>query len=271
VPAASVPTVVAVPDSETASEGFEESLVTVRVPDGEPALTGANTTLKDLLAPAAKVNGTATPLTLYPVPLAEICETVTVVPPELVTVSDRVWLWPTVTFPKLRGEVVAVSAPAAAAVPDSETMSEGFEASLVAVKVPDSVPALIGAKTTLKDLLAPAAKVNGTATPLTLYPVPLAESCETVTVVPPELVRVSDRDLLCPTVTLPKLRGEVPAARVPAVGAVPVSATVRVGFGASLVTVKVPDGVPALAGAKVTLKDLLAPAVKVNGTATLTL
>ena len=121
-------------------------------------------------------------------------------------VSDKVLLWPTVTVPKLKGEVPAVSDPAAVAVPESETVSDGFDASLVTVNVPLGEPAVVGAKTTLKDLLAPAAKVNGTVTPLTLYPVPLAETWETVTVVPPELLMLSERVLLWPTVTLPKLR-----------------------------------------------------------------
>jgi len=86
----------------------------------------------------------------------------------LVTVSDSVLFWFTVTLPKLNGEVVAASVPAVDAVPESETVNDGFEASLVTVRVPVGVPAAVGANTTLKDLLAPAARVNGTVTPLTL-------------------------------------------------------------------------------------------------------
>ena len=96
------------------------------------------------------------------------CETVTVDPPELVMVCGRVLLWFTVTLPKLNGEVVAVSVPAVVAVPESETFREGFEASLVTVRVPVGPPEVVGAKTTLNDLLAPAAKVNGKVTPFTL-------------------------------------------------------------------------------------------------------
>ena len=83
-------------------------------------------------------------------------------------VSDRVLLWPTVTLPKLKGDVVAVSAPTAAAVPVNETVSDGFDASLVTVKVPVGVPAVVGAKTTLNDWFAPAARVKGRVMPLTL-------------------------------------------------------------------------------------------------------
>ena len=108
-------------------------------------------------------------------------------------VSDRVLLWFTVTLPKLNGEVVAASAPTLAAVPESDTVNDGFDASLVIVNVPVWLPAVVGANTTLNDLLAPAARVNGTVTPLALYPVPVAETCETVTVDPPLLVMVSGR------------------------------------------------------------------------------
>ncbi len=82
-------------------------------------------------------------------------------------VSDRVLLWPTVTVPKLKGEV-AVRVPAVEAVPESVTLSDGLDASLVTVKAPDCVPATVGANTTLTDVLAPAAIVNGTVTPVTL-------------------------------------------------------------------------------------------------------
>src|ERR1041385_5754829 len=160
-------------------------------------------------------------------------------------VSDRVLLWFTVTLPKLSGEVVAASAPTLAAVPESGTVNDGFDASLVIVNVPVGLPAVVGANTTLNDLLAPAARVNGTVTPLTLYPVPVADTCETVTVVPPLLVMVSDRVLLWFTVTLPKLNGEVVAASAPTLAAVPESDTVNDGFDASLVIVNVPVGLPA--------------------------
>ena len=74
----------------------------------------------------------------------------------------------TVTLPKLNGDVVAASVPPLVAVPESETVSDGFDASLVTVSVPVGVPAVVGANTTLKDLLAPAANVNGVVTPFTL-------------------------------------------------------------------------------------------------------
>ena len=79
---------------------------------------------------------------------------------------------PAVTVPKLKLGVPAVKDPAATAVPDSGTARFVFEALLVIVNVPLGVPAACGVKITLKLLLAPAARVNGTVSPLRLNPVP---------------------------------------------------------------------------------------------------
>ncbi len=264
----SVPAVTAVPDTGTVRVAFEASLVTVRLPLGLPDDCGVKTTLNDLLAPAARVNGTVTPLTLNPEPVTATCETFTVVPPELVIVSDKLWVLPTVTVPKLKLGVPAVSDPAVTAVPDNGTVRLVFEALLVIVSVPLGVPAACGVKITLKLLLAPAAKVSGTVRPLRLNPVPETLACVMFTDDPPELVKVSERLWLLPTVTVPNVRLGAPATIVPAVTAVPDTGTVRLGFDASLVTVSIPLGVPADCGAKATLKDLLAPAARVNGRVT---
>jgi hypothetical protein len=74
--------------------------------------------------------------------------------------------------PKPRLGVPAVKEPAATAVPDNGTVRLVFDALLVMVNVPLGVPAACGVKTTLKLLLAPAARVNGTVSPLRLNPVP---------------------------------------------------------------------------------------------------
>ena len=153
-------------------------------------MVGANTTLNDLLAPADRVNGTVTPLTLYPVPVAATCETVTVVPPLLVTVSDSVLPCPTVTVPKPSGEVPAESDPAVAPVPVSGIVNDGFEASLVTVRFEFAAPLVVGANKTLNEVLAPAANVIGSVAPVTLY-APVADNALMWTVVPPELVNVS--------------------------------------------------------------------------------
>ena len=260
-----VPGAVAVPESETVKLGLEALLVMVRLPLGVPAVVGANTTLNDVLAPAARVRGSVKPLTLNPVPVAVACEIVTLEPPLLVTVSERVCVSFTRTLPKLKLGVDATSAPAVVAVPDSGMERVGLEALLVRVTLPVGVPAAVGANTTLNDLLAPAARVNGTEMPLRLNPVPVAVACEMVTLDPPLLVTVSDSVWFDPTTTLPKLKLGLPAVIAPAVTAVPDKAMARDGFDASLVIAKAPVGVPDVVGVNTTLKDLLAPAAKVNG------
>lgn len=123
-------------------------------------------------------------------PVAATCETVTVIPPLLVTVSDNVLLCPAVTVPKLNGDVPAESDPAAAPVPVSGIASDVFEASLVTVSVEFAAPLVVGANRTLNEVLAPAANVIGRVAPVTLY-APVADIALMWTVVPPEFVSVS--------------------------------------------------------------------------------
>jgi hypothetical protein len=79
------------------------------------------------------------------------------------------------------------------------------------------------------------------------------------------LVTVSDRDLLLPTVTLPRARlvGFDPS--VPVATPVPDSGMDRVGLEAFEVMVTVPLALAAAAGVNVTVKVALCPAVSVTG------
>ena len=106
---------------------------------------------------------------------------------------DLVLLLPTCTLPKLKLVGLALRVPGAVAVPESETVKLGLDALLLIVRVPVGVPAVVGANTTLNDLLAPAARVRGKVNPLTLNPAPVAVACEIVTLEPPLLVTVSER------------------------------------------------------------------------------
>lgn len=133
---------------------------------------GANTTLNEVLLPAASVIGKVRPLTLYPAPAA-VCVTVMLDPPELVNVSGMVLVLPTVTLPKLKLGVPADSAPAAAVVPVTGAVSVAFEALLLTERLKLSVPADVGANTTLNDVLWPAVKVRGKVRPVTAYPAPV--------------------------------------------------------------------------------------------------
>jgi hypothetical protein len=92
----------------------------------------------------------------------------------LVTVSERDWLFPTVTLPKLRLAGFAPSAPGATPVPDRGIIRVGFDAFEVTVTLPLALPAEAGVNVTVKLALCPAVNVTGVVIPLRLNPVPLA-------------------------------------------------------------------------------------------------
>ena len=162
------PAVTAVPDREMARDGFDASLVIANVPVGVPDVVGVNTTLNDLLAPAAKVNGKVIPLKLNPEPVTFACETVTADPPLLVTVSVKVWLLPTTTLPKVKLGALAASVPGVVPEPDNGTASDGFDASLVIASELFALPPALGVNTTLNDVLLPAFTVIGKVSPVTV-------------------------------------------------------------------------------------------------------
>jgi hypothetical protein len=187
----------------------------------------------------------------------------------LLIVVERDWLLPTVTLPKLRLIGLEPSVPTGTAVPVPERpiVSDEFDAFEVMVTVPLAPPVVVGANFTLRDVLCPAVKVNGTAIPLRVNPVPLMAAWEIVTLALPVLVSVAERDWLLPTVTLPnpRLVGLEPS--VPTGTAVPVPeiGTVRVAFEAFDVIVMLPEALPVDVGANFAAIDVLCPAAKVSG------
>lgn len=129
------------------------SEVTVMLPLALPEEVGLNSTLKLVLWLGPNVIGVVAPEMLNPVPLAAICEIVTVDPPVLVRVSESDELLPTVTVPNLRLLGLAVSAPAATPVAERLTVSGELSASETIVTVPLALPADCGAKVTLNVVL----------------------------------------------------------------------------------------------------------------------
>ena len=91
-------------------------------------------------------------------------------------------------------------------VPVSGTFSVEFPALEVMAKLPVTAPPAVGENFVLKLTLWPAVSVVGKVKPLRLNPEPVVLAAEIVTLVPPELVRVSVREPLLPVVTLPKPR-----------------------------------------------------------------
>jgi hypothetical protein len=117
-----------------------------------PAAWGENTTLNEVLAPAARVSGRLRPRTVYPAPVADWVR-VMLEPPELAKVSGKLWLLPFCTLPKLRLGALGVSPPAVSAVPETGAVSVGFEALLAIARLKLSIPAACGANITLKAVL----------------------------------------------------------------------------------------------------------------------
>ena len=97
----------------------------------------------------------------------------TLEPPVLVTVSDRDWLLPTVTFPKLRLVGFDPSVPCATPVPVTGIVRVGLDAVEVMVTLPLALAADWGANATLNVALCPAVRVSGVEIPLRLKPVPV--------------------------------------------------------------------------------------------------
>jgi hypothetical protein len=138
------------------------------------------------------VRGAVIPLRLNPAPLAVTRLILTVLPPELVIVSEAVCWLPTLTLPRAWLDGLPVSCPAATPVPDSGIVSVGFVPFEVRLTLPLAEPVACGAKATVKVVLWPAANVVGVVNPETLRPVPLIAAWEMVTLVPPVLVTVSE-------------------------------------------------------------------------------
>jgi len=107
------------------------------------------------------------------VPLEATWEIVTLAPPVFVTVSDRDWLFPTVTLPKLRLVGFTPSAPGATPVPDNGMIRVELGAFEVSVTAPVALAAVVGANVTASVVLCPAVSVTGALIPLRLNPVPL--------------------------------------------------------------------------------------------------
>lgn len=192
----------------------EALLVNATLPVALPEVVGANFTWKVALCPAASVAGSVRPLMVNPVPLTVACEMVTLAV-LAVTVMFCVLLLPTVTLPKLSEVGLAVRVPAGLTpLPLRAIEDVEVEALLTSERLPEAVPAVVGANFTWKVVLCPAAIVAGSVRPLMLKPVPVTFACETVTLEVPA-VRVTFCVVLLPTVTLPKLSELVLSASVP--------------------------------------------------------
>ena len=237
------------------------------LPVAAPLAVGVNSTVKDVLCPAASVTG-ENPLNLKPVPLALAAEIERLVPPVFVNVSDKLVLLPTWTVPNDRLVGVGVSVPWATPVAVSGMLKLEFVPLEVMLTLPLAAPLAVGVNSTAKDVLCPAASVTGLKGTLKLKPVPLALTVEIETLVPPVLVNVSDKLVLLPTWTLPNERLVAFGASVPGVIPLPDKLTDTVfpfPWFDPVPKATLPLKEPVAGGAKVTAIDVEEPAANTSG------
>src|SRR5512146_681257 len=126
-----------------------------------------------------------------------------------VLLSVIVWLalLPTFTLPKLT--LVGAAESCAMPWPDplSATVTGEVELLFTRLTLPLAEPPVVGANVTVKLLVWPGVRVNGTVMPLMLNPVPEAVACEIVRFAEPGLLKVTVCVALLPTFTLPKATG----------------------------------------------------------------
>jgi hypothetical protein len=263
--AVSVPCVTPVPERGMLRFGFDAVEVMLTLPLAAPPVVGLNTTDNEMLCPPVKVTGKASPLKLYPVPLALAAEMVRLDPPVLVSVSDKLVLLLTWTLPNARAVGLAPSAPGVTPVPESGMLKLGFEPFEVTLTLPLAAPLAVGEKSTVNDVLWPAVNVRGRDRPLRLNPVPLAVAAEMVRLEPPVLVSVSLNDFDVLICTLLKARVLGFGTKSPCGVPVPESETDSAGLLALELIVRLPLAAPATVGAKDALKVVLCPALSVIG------
>ncbi len=166
-------------------------LVKVRVAASVPVTRGLKVTVNDALCPAGMIAGSDKPLIVNN-ELFELAPVTVTFAPLAVRIPVAVPLVPSTTLPAAT-VAVAVSCPAVTVpVPVKGIVSEGLEPVEVTVTLPLALPAVTGAKVTLKVALCPAVSVAGVEIPVTEKPVPLLATFEIVRVEPPVLVTVSD-------------------------------------------------------------------------------
>jgi hypothetical protein len=182
------------------------ALATVIFPVMFSEAVGLNVTLIVAFWPAANVSGVTIPLMLKSFAFTVIWEIVRLAVPALlrVTVFEFELPLPTpekVTLPGFDASVTDAAEPVPVKV---NTLGES-DAFVVMPTEPARLPAVVGAKRTLKVLLPPGGTVTGVASPLTLYALPLAVNCVMVKAAVPVLVKAIVCDFVCPSTTLPKL------------------------------------------------------------------
>jgi hypothetical protein len=241
-------------------------LTTITLPFTPPGFEGAKTTCNVAVWLGPNVKPDETPFALNPVPEVVTLEIVTFEFPLFVRVTFSVLLLPSFTLPKLKPVGLAPrSSVATTPVPEPEIVNSEFDALLTSDTDPFTAPAVVGANTTLNEVLVPAPIVSGNESPLALKPAPETLACVIVTLAVPVLDKLIVWELLMPVTTFPKLALEGIAERCPWTP-VPLSATTKVGSVAVLVIVIVPEAFPVAVGVNFAVNDVVWPAPSDIGT-----
>ncbi|MGC1385728.1 MAG: hypothetical protein WA823_18275 [Candidatus Acidiferrales bacterium] len=182
-------------------------------------------------------------------------------------VSDTVCVpvLPTLTLPKFTLGVPSVSCGwPAVPVPLNAMVSGEPTALLATVMLPFAAPAEVGANFTPNVTLCPAVNVCGVERPVVLKAAPVVVAEFNVTLAVPLFVSVTFTVLLLPVNWLPKFNEEGFATRLPSVPVAVIGMVIVPSF-AVLVTVMLPEAVPAAVGANCAVKLVDWPAAIVIG------
>lgn len=150
---ANCPAAVPVPESAILSGELDAFDTIDRLPLAAAEAVGVKVAVKVTLWFAVRLIGRLNPLMEKAAPVIFACVMVTVEPPVLVTVSDRLALLPTWTLPKASVVGFADSAPGAIPVPDKGILKLGLEPLEVMVTLPLAAPLAVGANATVNDVL----------------------------------------------------------------------------------------------------------------------
>jgi hypothetical protein len=249
------------PERETVVGELDAELEKLMLPVALAATVGAKSAVNEALCPAARVNGRLSPLTEKPVPVTFADDIVTL-PLDAVRVADRLPVLPTPTFPKA-SELELEFSKGVTPVPERERAVGELDAELEKLTLPLALPATVGAKATVNEVLCPAARVNGKLSPLIEKPLP-ATLAEDIVTLPCDAVRVPDELPVLPTRTLPKA-SELELEFSNGVTPVPERETAVGELDAELEKLILPLALPAAVGAKATVNEVLCPAARVNG------
>lgn len=190
-------------------------LVTVIAPLKVPVTVGIKDALSVVVEPAAIVNGVLIEERENPAPEIETAETLTGPLPVFVSVTVNNEVVLTCTFPKFRLGGVAVSGPGVVPVPLTGMERFGSDALLVTAIDPLAAPDTVGAKVTVRTLVAPTANVNGVDIVASENSAPEILTLETVSDAVPVFLSVTVRVAELCTFTLPKLTDAGEAVTVP--------------------------------------------------------